>query len=107
MTDPANTEPRQIGETARISVPSHVVYRAFVTETVALNIETGQYHGLNSTAGRMLEELERRGTVAGAAPALAQEFEQPVDRIRVDLVTLCETLHARGLIVVGEPDAAS
>ena len=64
MTDPcvAVAEPAKIGENrAGSPCPSHVVYRTFVTETVALNIETGQYHGLNATAGRMLEVLERGG----------------------------------------------
>jgi hypothetical protein len=107
MTEPANTEPRPISDQARITVPPHVVYRTFVTETVALNIESGQYHGLNATAGRMLEVLERSKTVANAVEPLAREFDQPGDRIRSDLLALCASLHARGLIEIGEPDAAS
>ena len=47
---------------ARPAVPDHVVYREFVNETVVLNLETGTYHGLNPSGGRMLEAL-------GSAPA--------------------------------------
>jgi Coenzyme PQQ synthesis protein D (PqqD) len=101
MSEPANTESAAIDEHARVAVPGHVVYRTFVTETVALNIESGQYHGLNATAGRMLEEIEKRGTVAAAVEPLAGEFEQPPERIRADLLALCASLHARGLIEIG------
>ena len=85
-------------ENHRIAVPPTVVYRAFVSETVLLNIQTGQYHGLNVTAGRMLEELEKRGTVAAAIEPLAVEFEQPAERIREDLLAFCLNLNQLGLI---------
>jgi len=83
-----------------VTIPRHVVLRDFLSETVLLNIETGQYHGLNPTAGRMLQTLERLKRIHLAIPALAQEFEQPVDRIEQDLMRLCEELLARGLIVI-------
>jgi hypothetical protein len=104
--DRVNIDLPPVSEHARVSIPGHVVYRTFVTETVALNIETGQYHGLNATAGRMLEELERGGTVTAAVGPLADEFEVPADRIRADLIALCESLRARGLIEVADRDAA-
>ena len=43
---------------AHVSIAPHVVYRSFATETVILNLQTGRYHGLNKTGGRMLELLE-------------------------------------------------
>src|SRR4051812_36570425 len=107
MSEPANTESFPFTEQARAVVPGHVVYRTFVTETVALNIETGQYHGLNATAGRMLEELERGGTVIAAVQPLAQEFDQPVERIRDDLLALCASLRARGLIEIADAGGGS
>jgi hypothetical protein len=107
MSEPVNIDSAPVDEHSRIAIPSYVVYRTFVTETVALNIETGQYHGLNTTAGRMLETLERRGTVSAAVEPLAEEFEQPVERIRSDLLALCTNLRARGLIEIGQPDAAA
>ena len=83
-----------------VAVPQHVVHRAFPTETVVLNLETGMYHGLNPVAGRMLEVLEQLGSVSEAATRLAREFEQPLDRIQQDLGTLCHHLRERGLIEV-------
>jgi hypothetical protein len=104
--DQVNTDLPPVSDQARVTIPGHVVYRTFVTETVALNIETGQYHGLNATAGRMLEELEKGGTVTAAVEPLAVEFEVPAERIRADLLSLCASLRARGLIEVADRDGS-
>jgi hypothetical protein len=85
---------------ATVAVPQHVVHRAFPTETVVLNLETGRYHGLNPVAGRMLEVLEQLGSVEATAARLAREFEQPLERIQQDLSQLCVDLRERGLIEV-------
>lgn len=82
----------------RVRVPDHVVFRSFPTETVALNLNTGQYHGLNPVAGQMLETLEETESLSEAAPLLAAEYEQPLETIAADLRRLCEDLAERGLI---------
>ncbi len=87
----------------KATVPQHVVYRAFPTETVVLNLETGRYHGLNATAGRMLEALGRAETGSQAAVELAAAYEQPVDVLEADLYDLCCALLERGLIEVDGP----
>ena len=89
----------------RAGVPEHVVYRAFVKETVVLNLQTGKYHGLNATGGRMLEVLERATTVADAAQRLANEYGRPVDEIESDLCDFCRDLMERGLIELRSADS--
>jgi hypothetical protein len=83
---------------ARVSLPRHVVHRTFPTETVLLNLNTGQYHGLNPTAGRMFEVLCDCGDVEAAAATLTEEFEQPLDTVTADLRDLCLGLLERGLL---------
>jgi DNA-binding MarR family transcriptional regulator len=83
---------------SRVSVPDHVVYRDFAEETVILNLDSGQYHGLNATAARMLEVLKERDSVAAAVEDLSREFGQPVEVIEHDVVALCSALSERGLI---------
>jgi hypothetical protein len=83
-----------------VTVPPHVVYRDFVSETVLLNIQTGQYHGLNPVAGRMLKVVDEVGSVEAAVKRLAEEFGQPQERIRDDLAELCERLLERKLLEV-------
>ena len=82
----------------RAHVPEHVVYRAFVQETVVLNLETGRYQGLNPTGGRILDLLGGGHTVGSAARALAEEYQRPVPDVEHDVCTFCTDLLDRGLI---------
>ena len=83
----------------RFAVPEHVVYRSFEAETLLLNLETGQYHGLNETGGRMIELLKSTdGTARDAIARLAEEYDVEFDDIAPDLVTFCAALEQRGLI---------
>ena len=59
---------------ARVKIPSHVVYREFPAETVILNLETGQYHGLNRTGGAILASLQRTTTVQETVTAVATDL---------------------------------
>jgi hypothetical protein len=85
-------------ERLTVRVPEHVVYRKFAEETVALNLQTGRYHGLNPTAAAMVDALCDEPTVAAAAERLAPEWEVAPDVLLADLLELCEGLESRGLI---------
>jgi hypothetical protein len=90
--------------TSRVKVPQHVVYRSFPTETVVLNLQTGKYHGLNATAGSMLEALEQTSRVRDAASTVAAEYGRPQEMVEQDMCELCNGLLARGLIELdGDP----
>lgn len=91
---------------ARARLPQHVVHRSFVAETVVLNLRTGKYHGLNPTAGKMLEALEAAPTVGAAVPAIAGEYGIEQEQIQGDLLTLTRGLLERGLIETADDDAA-
>jgi hypothetical protein len=83
---------------ATVRVPQHVVYREFVAETVVLNLNTGVYHGLNPTAGRMLKLLDEIGDIGAVAACLASEYRLPRSEIAADLENFCADLLARELI---------
>jgi hypothetical protein len=86
-----------------VRVPEHVIYRAFQSETVLLNLKTGQYHGLNATGGRMLELLRETGSTEATAERIADEYGVPLAEVRTDLSAFCSDLAARGLIEMDEP----
>ena len=92
--------------TARVRMPQHVVHRSFVAETVVLNLNTGQYHGLNPTAGRMLEAIDAAPSAGAAVPELAGEYGVEEEQIQSDLVSLCQGLLARDLIEIVDADPA-
>jgi hypothetical protein len=86
---------------APLSVPEHVVTRMFEGELVALNLESGVYHGLNAVAARMFEAIQEVATPADAVEPLAAEYHQPREQIEDDLAQLVRGLRDRGLVVVG------
>lgn len=92
----------RIDPATRVTIPSHVVFRSFVEETVLLNLKSGRYHGLNATAGRMLELLGEHGDPAAVAARVAEEYDASAERVRVDVDALCADLLARGLVEVGD-----
>lgn len=87
---------------ARVALPQHVVHRSFAAETVVLNLQTGHYHGLNHSAGRMLAALERCGSARAAAVEVAAEFDQPLEQIERDLCEFCARLSERGLLEIDD-----
>jgi hypothetical protein len=98
--------PREVVQELRARIPEHVVHRDFEEETVVLNLETGQYHGLNITARRMLAALVEADSIAGAAALLEEELGVPRSRIERDLVDLRDALVARGLLQFDDAQAA-
>jgi hypothetical protein len=87
-----------------LHLPENVVFRSFAAETVMLNLETGTYHGLNHTAGRMLETLEEHPVLHDAAAAIAAEYDIDAATAEGDLLTLCAGLIRRGLLAVESDD---
>lgn len=83
---------------ARVRVPEHVVYRDFGDETVILNLHSGMYHGLNSTAALIVERLSESENVSAAVARLTSETGQPREVIERDVAKLCDALSERGLI---------
>lgn len=102
MTSSDRREGPPVLPTSTIDLPEHVVHRKFAAETVLLNLETGQYHGVNPTGGRMLEVLEQAGTVGEAAAQLAGEYDQPAEQVERDLQEFCADLAERGLVEVDD-----
>jgi hypothetical protein len=85
---------------ARGRVPQHVVYREFVNETVVLNLETGTYHGLNPTAGRMLMAVDAADDLREAAAKVSADYGWELATIETDIVGLCNTLAESGLLEI-------
>jgi hypothetical protein len=99
--------PHQVRPESRVRVPQHVVHREFPAQTVVLNLETGRYHGLNPTAGRMLTALEEAPTVAVAARIVAERYRMPRADVERDMCEFCVELLERGLLELLDAPAAA
>lgn len=99
MTDTSSADGSTLLDAA-VRVPDNVVYREFAHETVLLNLDTGQYHGVNRTGARMLEALQNADSVRAAVRELSEQFGEPAERIETDVSGFCRNLIERGLIAV-------
>jgi hypothetical protein len=97
------TEPDQSLMNATVTVPEQVVRREFSEEAIALNLDTGQYHGLNPIAAAMLDALEKGATGEEVAQSFASDYDQPLDAVRSDVHALLAALTDRGLVEVDAP----
>jgi len=104
MNETATQAHRMLG--AKIRLSADVVYRDFASETVVLNLQTGQYHGLNPTAGEMLAALEETGSVEAAGRLIADRHEVDLATVQNDLCAMCEQFSERGLISIEPADSA-
>ncbi len=85
-------------------LPNHVVFRAFVTETVVLNLTTAEYHRLDHRAGRILEALEGGRTITEAAALLAQDCPGSLAELEGACIDLCAGLARTGLVELRRKD---
>ena len=88
------------GERARVILPRHVAVRRVGDETVVLNLQTGNYHGLDEAGGAFLEALQRTGHIGAAVDELTVAYAADRQRISADMETFCGQLADRGLIEI-------
>jgi hypothetical protein len=82
----------------RAVMPASVVARAFADETVLLNLQTGMYHGLDGTGRHFYDVIQSVPDLDTASVQLAEDYDQPLERIEADLFRFCADLRERGLI---------
>jgi hypothetical protein len=99
MSSSAGNAPQSapIGD-VNVRVPDGVIHRVFGDQLVLLNLQTGQYHGLNATARHMFELMIERSGTARVVDDLAREYGRPAQEMQADLASLCEALTGRGLL---------
>lgn len=79
-------------------MPPSVVYRPFPTETVALNLDTGRYHGLDARAAEMLELVTEHSAVPDVAREMAMRHGVDLESASAEVSAFCEHLVSRGLL---------
>jgi Coenzyme PQQ synthesis protein D (PqqD) len=84
----------------KVHLSRNVVHRSFGAEMVLLNLDTGQYHGLRGSGGRIFELLDETGDLEESARRIATELNHPLDEVRRDIDELCRALAERSLLVI-------
>jgi hypothetical protein len=89
----------------RVRVPEHVVYREFPEQSVVLNLDKGNYHGLNRSAMVVFAGLASGETLATVAQALSKRYRLSLAQAQRDVFRLCASLLERGLLERAEPES--
>lgn len=84
----------------RVRVPAHVFARDFDGELVIVDLECGDYFGLDEIGARAWQGLSAGQSLGQIADALVEEYDAERDRVLADLESLVRDLVARKLVVV-------
>jgi hypothetical protein len=84
---------------SKLRIAEHVHWRRFDSELVVLDLERGQYYGLNEVAAEAFEHLARGETFSDTVAGLLQAYEVAPERLERDLERTFKDLFDRGVLV--------
>ena len=87
------------------SIPEHVLARKLEDEMVLLNLDSGEYFGLNDTGTRVWELLADGRSSEEVIERLTEEFEVASEVASSHVSTLCNELIEAGLLAAATPTA--
>jgi hypothetical protein len=87
---------------SRISIPSDVLFHEVDGQAVILNLESGQYYGLDETGSRMWALLAEHGQLELVYQNLLEEYNVEPEQLQGDLLKLMDELASQGLVKVDE-----
>jgi hypothetical protein len=87
-----------ISPSAEITIPKNVLVRVFENESVLLNLESENYHGLDDVGTRMWQALSESKTIQDAFEKLQTEYDVDAAPLQKDLNDFVERLVQRGLV---------
>lgn len=83
-----------------VSIPDSVLWQEVGDEIVLLDVEGGEYHGLNDVGSRIWRALEEHSDVGSAYEHLCGTYEVDPGVLRKDLGEFIERLVGMGLLSV-------
>lgn len=82
------------------SIAPDVIFRLLDGEAVLLNLNTGNYFGLDPIGTRAWELILEHRSLERVHAALLDEYDVDADRLAEDLLTLVDEFCKKGLIQV-------
>jgi len=86
----------------KVSIPDSVLSTELHDEGVLLNLETGEYFGLDEVGMEMWKVLRANGDVDAARAALLEQYDVAEDVLAKDLDELIAKLAERKLLLVAD-----
>jgi hypothetical protein len=91
-----------VGEGLIYTLNPRALCRVVDDEAVALDLDAGQYYGLNAVGTRIWQLLEEGRSVGAICDALVEEFDVTPDAVRPDVDAFINDLLAKGLLTNGK-----
>ena len=86
----------------KVAIPETVLATELEDEGVLLNLETGEYFGLDDVGLGMWKVLEASGTVEAARARLLEQYDVAEEVLHRDLEAFVAELLQRKLVVVSD-----
>lgn len=67
-------------------------------DVVILDVQSGHFFQLNTTAARVWDTLQTPMTVPAICTAMGERFNVDVEQCRVDVMELIQKMHHKGLV---------
>ena len=87
-----------ITQDALIEIEKDVLFRELSGEAVLLNVETGNYFGLDQVGARAWALIREHKALSKVVDLMEAEYEVSRDALWNDLVALAKELSAHGLV---------
>ena len=92
-------------ENVTIALPQRVLFQTVDGGVVLLDIESGDYYGLNEVGSRIWALLQEERSPIEILSALQFEYCVPEERLRSDFQGFLHHLQTNGLIQINEHDS--
>jgi hypothetical protein len=86
----------------KVTIPETVLATELDAEGVLLNLETGEYFGLDEVGLEMWKALNTNGDVAAARAALSEQFDVTDEVLARDLGAFVGKLAERKLLLISD-----
>ena len=82
----------------RATPANHVLFRQLDNEAILLNLETGQYYGLNEVGSQLWQQLTANPNLNQATAAILAQYEVGQDQLAQDIAQWLVELTNAGLL---------
>lgn len=88
----------QLSASSVLRRADRTAWQSFDSRVVVLDVPSRTLVGLNPTATQIWNQLDGLRSLEDIASALAQAYQQPLERVRDEVVTFGEQLLSRGCV---------
>ena len=81
-----------------IFIPDNVATRVISNEAVMLNLDTGDYFGLDPIGSRFIQLLESNCMLADVHRLMLDEYDATAETLEHDLLQLANEMYSKGLL---------